>query len=222
MFRERARRSSGAFNDFFRARDCNSFETYDRMQQRLEVLTCNNCLSIRTSRRPQASSLMMQAPPAAPREAQDRRAEPGRRGVEPGRVAGGQDVPRAREAVAGGVGPETIHGWPRTTLTTTQIHSGGGCHNDKAFSIPVICVLLEGDSCPARCATKVIGFARTVGVSSIRASSIRAIAIMTNAVETNRILGSPLSWWVTPPLPSNCIESFSSQFVLRARDKTPR
>ena len=52
MFRERARRSSGAFNDFFRARDCNSFETYDRMQQRLEVLTCNNCLSIRTSRRP--------------------------------------------------------------------------------------------------------------------------------------------------------------------------
>jgi hypothetical protein len=40
--------------------------------------------------------------------------------------------------------------------------------------------------------TKVIGFARTVGVSSIRASTIRAMAIMTNAVETNRILGSPL------------------------------
>jgi hypothetical protein len=48
---------------------------------------------------------------------------------------------------------------------------------------------IRGDSCPARLATKVIGFARTVGVSSIRASSIRAIAIMTNAVETNRILG---------------------------------
>jgi hypothetical protein len=53
--------------------------------------------------------------------------------------------------------------------------------------------LLERDSCPASFPTKVIGFARTVGVSSIRASSIRAIAIMTNAVETNRILGSPLS-----------------------------
>ena len=37
---------------------------------------------------------------------------------------------------------------------------------------------------------KVIGFARTVGVSSIRASSIKAIAIMTNVVETNRTLGS--------------------------------
>jgi hypothetical protein len=35
-------------------------------------------------------------------------------------------------------------------------------------------------------ATKV-GFARTFGVSSIRANSIRAIAIMTKAVETNRI-----------------------------------
>jgi hypothetical protein len=55
------------------------------------------------------------------------------------------------------------------------------------------------------------------GVSSIRASSIRAIAIMTNAVETNRILGSPLSWCVTPPCLPNCMESFSSQFVLRAR-----
>jgi hypothetical protein len=53
--------------------------------------------------------------------------------------------------------------------------------------------LLERDSCPASFPTKVIGFARTVGVSTIRASSIRAVAIMTNAVETNRILGSPLS-----------------------------
>jgi hypothetical protein len=56
------------------------------------------------------------------------------------------------------------------------------------------------------------------GVSSIRASSIRAIAIMTNAVETNRILDSPLSCWcVTPPCLPNCMESFCSQFVLRAR-----
>jgi hypothetical protein len=39
-----------------------------------------------------------------------------------------------------------------------------------------------------------LGFARTVGVSSIKASSIRAIVIMTNAVETNRIFGSPLNW----------------------------
>jgi hypothetical protein len=45
---------------------------------------------------------------------------------------------------------------------------------------------------------KVIGFARTVGLTSIRASSIRAIAIMTNAVETNRIFGSSPSWCVTP------------------------
>jgi hypothetical protein len=52
--------------------------------------------------------------------------------------------------------------------------SGGGCHEDNSFSIPVVCELLEGDSCPARFAMKVIGFARTVGVSSIRASSIRA------------------------------------------------
>ena len=39
-----------------------------------------------------------------------------------------------------------------------------------------------------------LGFARTVGVSSIKASSIRAIVIMTNAVETNPIFGSPLNW----------------------------
>jgi hypothetical protein len=39
-----------------------------------------------------------------------------------------------------------------------------------------------------------LGFARKVGVSSIKASSIRAIVIMTNAVETNRIFGSPLNW----------------------------
>jgi hypothetical protein len=61
-----------------------------------------------------------------------------------------------------------------------------------AFSISVVCELLEGDSCPARFATKVIGVVRALGVSSIRASSIRAIAIMTNAVETSRILSSPL------------------------------
>jgi hypothetical protein len=42
-----------------------------------------------------------------------------------------------------------------------------------------------------------LGFARTVGVSSIKASSIRAIVIMTNAVETNRIFGSPLNWCET-------------------------
>lgn len=80
----------------------------------------------------------------------------------------------------------------------------GGC----AFSIPVVCDLLEGDSCPARFATKVIGFARTLGVRSIRASSIRAIAIMTNAVETNRILSSPLKLMYDT--------SFSSRIVLRA------
>jgi hypothetical protein len=80
----------------------------------------------------------------------------------------------------------------------------GGC----AFSIPVVCELLEGDSCPARFATKVIGFARTLGVRSIRASSIRAIAIMTNAVETNRILSSPLKLMYDT--------SFSSRLVLRA------
>jgi hypothetical protein len=39
-----------------------------------------------------------------------------------------------------------------------------------------------------------LGFARTVGVSSIKASSISAIVIMTNAVETNRIFGSPQNW----------------------------
>ena len=66
-------------------------------------------------------------------------------------------------------------------------------YTDNPFSIPVVCELLEGDSCPARFATKVIGFACTVGVSSIRASSIRASAIMINAVEANRILGSLLS-----------------------------
>jgi hypothetical protein len=53
----------------------------------------------------------------------------------------------------------------------------------RAFSFSATrptCRLLEGDSiAPARFATKVIGFARTVGVSSIRASSIRAIAIIT-------------------------------------------
>src|SRR6266576_3148850 len=32
----------------------------------------------------------------------------------------------------------------RTTLTTAKIHSGGGCHKDNAFSIPVVCELLEG------------------------------------------------------------------------------
>ena len=80
----------------------------------------------------------------------------------------------------------------------------GGC----AFSISVVCELLEGDSCPARFATKVIGFVRALGVSSIRASSIRAIAIMTNAVETNRILSSPLKLMYDT--------SFSSRLVLRA------
>src|SRR5262249_56599973 len=39
---------------------------------------------------------------------------------------------------------------------------------------------------PARFATKG-GFARTFGVTSIRANNIRAIAIMTKAVETSRI-----------------------------------
>jgi hypothetical protein len=57
-----------------------------------------------------------------------------------------------------------------------------------------------------------------VVVRSVRASSIRAIAIMTSAVETNRILGSPPSWCVTPPCLPNCMESFSSQFVLRVRE----
>jgi hypothetical protein len=56
--------------------------------------------------------------------------------------------------------------------------------------------------------TNVIGFARTVGVSSIRASTIRAMAIMTNAVETNRILSSPLKLMYDT--------SFSSRLVLRA------
>jgi hypothetical protein len=57
-----------------------------------------------------------------------------------------------------------------------------------------------------------------VVVRSVRASSIRAIAIMTSAVETNRILGSPPSWCVTPPCLPNCMESFSSRFVLRVRE----
>ena len=59
-----------------------------------------------------------------------------------------------------------------------------------------------------------------VVIRSVRASS--NIAIMTSAVETNRILGSPPSWCVAPPCLPNCMESFSSQFVLRVRDKTPR
>jgi hypothetical protein len=41
------------------------------------------------------------------------------------------------------VGSSTASTW--TTLTTAKIHSGGGCHKDNAFSIPVVCELLEGD-----------------------------------------------------------------------------
>ena len=55
-------------------------------------------------------------------------------------------------------------------------------------------------------------------IRNVIASMIRAIAIMTNAVETNRILGSPPSWCVTPPCLPNCMESFSSQLVLRVRE----
>ena len=57
--------------------------------------------------------------------------------------------------------------------------------------------MLRGVGAPGRFATKV-GFARTFGVSIIRANSIRAIAIMTKAVETNRI-------WA----PLNCCDTFS-------------
>jgi hypothetical protein len=94
-----------------------------------------------------------------------------------------------------GDGSGTTHGWPRE-LSSRPNSCGGGCHEDQPFSISVVC-----ETCPARFATKVIEFARTVGVSSIRANSIRAMAIMTKAVETNRILDSPLSCCVTPPFP---------------------
>ena len=68
---------------------------------------------------------------------------------------------------------------------------------------------------PAKSATKIIGFARTVGVSSIKASNIRAIAIMTNAVETNRIFGSPLNWCDT----LFSLRASPPKFGLTARDR---
>jgi hypothetical protein len=91
-----------------------------------------------------------------------------------------RDEPRHSAPARTGI----TYGWRRTTLTDAKTQSGGRCHKDNAFSIPVVCELR---------AAEVIGFARTVGLRSIRASNIRAIAIMTNAVETNRILSSPLS-----------------------------
>jgi len=55
------------------------------------------------------------------------------------------------------------------------------------------------------------GFARTVGVSSIRASNIRAIAIMTNAVETNRVRPVPPS----PGLSLTCSVRLAPHIQLR-------
>jgi hypothetical protein len=48
----------------------------------------------------------------------------------------------------------------------------GGC----AFSIPVVCELLKGDSCPARFATKVIGFVRNVRLG-LEASELAALGL---------------------------------------------
>jgi hypothetical protein len=80
----------------------------------------------------------------------------------------------------------------RSTLSVTRplhgaLHAATGWHRPFIHGLTMTSV-------GAR-----LGFARTVGVSSIKASSIRAIVIMTKAVETNRI-------WA----PLNCCDTFFS------------
>src|SRR5580704_18133403 len=57
-------------------------------------------------------------------------------------------------------------GAQRTLARSASEITFARCHEDNPPSIPVVCELLEDDSCPARFATKVIGLARTVGLAA--------------------------------------------------------